>query len=82
MRDFLANVSHELRTPLTSIQGFAQAMIDGTLTKPEDYKTAGQVVQEESSRMHRLVDDLLYLSKIESGQVSLNVEPVRRGRDR
>ena len=79
MRDFLANVSHELRTPLTSIQGFAQAMIDGTLNKPEDYKTAGQVVQEESSRMHRLVDDLLYLSKIESGQVSLNVEPVSVG---
>ena len=77
MRDFLANVSHELRTPLTSIQGFAQAMMDGTLNKPEDYKTAGQVVQEESSRMHRLVDDLLYLSKIESGQLSLNVEPVK-----
>ena len=76
MRDFLANVSHELRTPLTSIQGFGQAMIDGTLNKPEDYKTAGRVVQEESGRMHRLVDDLLYLSKIESGQLSLNVEQV------
>ncbi len=76
MRDFLANVSHELRTPLTSIQGFAQAMMDGTLNKPQDYKTAGKVVQEESSRMHRLVDDLLYLSKIESGQLSLNVEQV------
>lgn len=79
MRDFLANVSHELRTPLTSIQGFGQAMIDGTLNKPEDYKTAGRVVQEESSRMHRLVDDLLYLSKIESGQLSLNVEQVNVG---
>ncbi len=76
MRDFLANVSHELRTPITSIQGFAQAMVDGTLRSPGDYQTAGQVVREESSRMHRLVDDLLYLSKIESGQVALNIEPV------
>jgi signal transduction histidine kinase len=71
MRDFLANVSHELRTPLTSIEGFSQAMVDGTITRPEQYREAGRIIGEEAERMHRLVEDLLYLSKIESGQVDI-----------
>ncbi|HLH72948.1 MAG TPA: ATP-binding protein, partial [Chloroflexota bacterium] len=71
MRDLLANVTHELRTPLTSIQGFAQAMADGTIKTPEEYAEAGRIIGEEATRMHRLVEDLLYLSKIESGQVRI-----------
>ncbi|HUX87759.1 MAG TPA: ATP-binding protein [Chloroflexota bacterium] len=71
MRDLLANVTHELRTPLTSIQGFAQAMVDGTIKTPEEYAEAGRIIGEEATRMHRLVEDLLYLSKIESGQVRI-----------
>jgi len=71
MRDLLANVTHELRTPLTSIQGFAQAMVDGTIKTPEEYAEAGRIIGEETTRMHRLVEDLLYLSKIESGQVRI-----------
>lgn len=71
MRDFLANVSHELRTPLTSIEGFAQAMRDGTIQDPEQYHDAARIIGEEADRMHRLVEDLLYLSKIESGQIDL-----------
>lgn len=71
MRDFLANVSHELRTPLTSIEGFAQAMRDGTIQDPEQHRDAARIIAEEADRMHRLVEDLLYLSKIESGQIDL-----------
>lgn len=71
MRDLLANVSHELRTPLTSIEGFAHAMADGTIKTPEEYVDAGHIIGEEADRMHRLVEDLLYLSKIESGQAPL-----------
>ncbi len=71
MRDFLANVSHDLRTPLTSVQGFSQAMMDGTIKSPEEYAEAGQIINEEAGRMRRLVEDLLLLSKIESGQMPL-----------
>lgn len=76
LRDFVANVSHELRTPLTSVQGFAQAIADGTAKTPEDVTLAASIIVEESERMHRLVDDLLYLSKLESGQLPIERAPV------
>jgi signal transduction histidine kinase len=71
MRDFLANVSHELKTPLTSIQGFSQAMEDGAISTPEQYKEAAHIINEESQRMRELVDDLIDLSRLESGQAVL-----------
>ncbi len=76
MRDLLANVAHELKTPLTSIQGFSQALADGALQSPEEYASAGRIINEESERMRRLVNDLLYLSQIESGQAALDLQPV------
>jgi len=75
-RDFLANVSHELKTPLTSIQGYAQAIIDGAAEQPG---YAAKVIFGESARMHRLVEDLLDLARIESGDTPLNREHVRLG---
>ncbi len=66
-RDFVANVSHELKTPLTSIQGFAQAILDGTADSPEERKQAANVIFEEAGRMHRLVLDLLDLARLEAG---------------
>ncbi len=74
LRDFLANVSHELKTPLTSVQGFSQAMVDGSLTRPEDYSEAGRIINDEAVRMRGLVDDLLYLSQVEQGEFSMQVE--------
>ena len=74
LRDFLANVSHELRTPLTSIQGFSQAMVDGAIRTPQGYAEAGQIIIEETSRMRRLVDDLLALSRLESGQIAMELQ--------
>jgi signal transduction histidine kinase len=76
MRDLLANVSHDLRTPLTSISGFAGALVDGTLSGPEGAREAGRVIGEEAERMRRLVEDLLYLGKIESGDLALQRDPV------
>ncbi|MGE3855651.1 MAG: sensor histidine kinase [Dehalococcoidia bacterium] len=73
MRDLLANVSHELRTPLTSIQGFSQALMDGL---PGDPKEVGAVINEEADRIRLLVDDLLYLSEIESGALHLDLDRV------
>jgi len=76
MRDLLANVSHDLRTPLTSISGFAGALVDGTLSGADGAREAGRIIGEEAERMRRLVEDLLYLSRIESGDLALQKEPV------
>jgi signal transduction histidine kinase len=74
LREFLANVSHELKTPLTSIQGFSQAMVDGAISRPDDYAEAGKIINQESVRMRGLVDDLLYLSQVEAGEVIMHFE--------
>jgi signal transduction histidine kinase len=74
LRDFLANVSHELKTPLTSVQGFSQAMSDGSLTRPEDYAEAGRIINDEAVRMRGLVDDLLYLSQVEAGEFNMQLD--------
>jgi signal transduction histidine kinase len=76
MRDFLANVSHELKTPLTSIQGFSQAMLDGTVLGAEGHQRAAGIINDEANRMRGLVDELLTLSKIESGQIAMGEDPV------
>jgi signal transduction histidine kinase len=76
LRDFVADVSHELRSPLTSIKGFAQAMVDGTAKGKEAQLKAATVIEDESKRMMRLVDELLEFSRLESGQITMVKEPV------
>jgi len=75
-REFVANVSHELKTPLTSIQGFAQAIIDGTADDPESVRTSAQIIAEEAVRMHRLVVTLLDLARLDAGTADLKREPL------
>lgn len=75
-RDFVANVSHELKTPLTSIQGFSQAILDGTADDEADRYRAVEIIGEEAKRMSRLVAELLDLTRIESGQIEMLREPV------
>jgi two-component system sensor histidine kinase ResE len=75
-RDFVANVSHELRTPLTSIQGFAQAILDGTASSRAELKQSAQVISDEAGRMHRLVADLLDLTRLDSGSTHLENQPI------
>jgi signal transduction histidine kinase len=75
-RDFVANVSHELKTPLTSIQGYSQAIMDGTAADPETVQHSARVINDEAERMARLVTDLLDLARIESGQIAMRREPV------
>jgi signal transduction histidine kinase len=77
LREFLANVSHELKTPLTSIQGFSQAISEGAVREREDIAEAGRIINEESVRMRALVDDLLYLSQVEAGQIEIQRDEVR-----
>jgi two-component system OmpR family sensor kinase len=72
-REFVANVSHELKTPLTSVQGFAQAILDGTAELPEARQQAAEVIFNESGRMHRLVLDLLDLARLDAGTADMKM---------
>ncbi len=65
-RDFVANVSHELKTPLTVIGGFAETLADATVPAPERERFTNMILSNVH-RMQRIVDDLLDLSRIESG---------------
>jgi two-component system OmpR family sensor kinase len=76
LRDFLADVSHELRTPLTTIEGFSQAILDGTAADPASVEECARIIKEDADRMQRMVEDLLYLSRIESGQQSMDLQQV------
>jgi two-component system OmpR family sensor kinase len=78
-RDFVANVSHELKTPLTSIQGFSQAILDGTASDGKAQCHAAQIINDEAERMTRLVNELLDLAKLDAGQVVMAQEPVDMG---
>lgn len=75
-RDFIANVSHDLKTPLTSIQGFAQAILDGTAGEGGSLKQAAQVILSEAERMYRMVLDLLELARLDSRVVEFERSPV------
>ncbi|NLJ40923.1 MAG: cell wall metabolism sensor histidine kinase WalK [Clostridiales bacterium] len=71
-RTFVANVSHELRSPLTSVKGYIQGILDNTFD-PEDQKKYLSIALEETERLNKLINELLDLSQIESGQVALNI---------
>lgn len=74
-RDFVANVSHELRTPISSIKGYAETLLDGALNDKENAGDFIRIISSEAERLANLVNDLLDLSKIESGRVELKREP-------
>lgn len=66
-KDFSANVSHELKTPLTIINGFAELMANGMVTDEESVKKHASLIQKEGTRLLNLIEDIMHLSKIESG---------------
>jgi signal transduction histidine kinase len=75
-RDFIANVSHELKTPLTSIQGYAQAILDGTVENNGSVIQAANIIHTEADRMNRLVLELLDLAKLEARTTKMKSDPV------
>ncbi|MGW0505402.1 HAMP domain-containing sensor histidine kinase [Micromonospora sp. NPDC003241] len=75
VRQFVADASHELRTPLAAIRGYAEVARRGRDQVPPDVAHALRRVESESTRMTRLVDDLLLLARLDSGR-PLAVEPV------
>jgi two-component system phosphate regulon sensor histidine kinase PhoR len=72
----VANVSHELRTPLTSIRGYVEALLDGAKDDREASTQFLNIIGTQSERLNLILDDLLQLSQIESGQVMFKREPV------
>lgn len=68
--EYVANVSHELRTPIASIRGLADALNDGLVKKDEDKARYYGYILRESMRLSRLIDDLLELSRLQSGTVA------------
>jgi two-component system phosphate regulon sensor histidine kinase PhoR len=75
-KDFVGNVSHELRTPLSLIKGFAQTLLDGAKDDPEQATRFLQKIDKHSDRLLFLIEDLLAISRLESGQIALNVQQV------
>ncbi|SBV93330.1 ATPase/histidine kinase/DNA gyrase B/HSP90 domain protein [uncultured Eubacteriales bacterium] len=74
-REFVANVSHELRTPLTNIRSYAETLVDNAGNLPEDTeKNFLGVILNESDRMTHIVQDLLTLSRFDSGRDELRLE--------
>ena len=70
-KDFVANVSHEIKTPLTSIKGYTETLLEGAIEDKDNAKDFLKIIGSESNRLVRLVDDLLDLSRIESGKLNL-----------
>jgi two-component system, OmpR family, phosphate regulon sensor histidine kinase PhoR len=75
-KDFVANVSHELRTPLTSIKGYVEALLDGAKDDPPTCAKFLDIILKQSDRLNLILEDLLELSKIESGRVSFKEDPL------
>lgn len=75
-RQFVSNVSHELRTPLTSVRSYIEALSDGAWQDPEIAPQFLKVTQDETDRMIRMINDLLTLSRMDSGTQKLNLELV------
>ena len=68
---FMGNIAHELRTPMTTIKGFVDGILDGTIP-PDLQNHYLQLVSEETGRLARLIQNMLDLSKLESGEYQLN----------
>ncbi|HAJ69703.1 cell wall metabolism sensor histidine kinase WalK [Alkalibacterium gilvum] len=75
-KQFVSNVSHELRTPLTSMRSYIEALADGAWQDPDLAPRFLEVTQNETDRMIRMIQDLLQLSRIDSGKSMLNLEIV------
>jgi two-component system phosphate regulon sensor histidine kinase PhoR len=75
-REFVANVSHELRTPLSLIKGYVETLMDGAITDPELSTKFLQTIERHSNRLTNLIEDLLTISRLESGQITLQLRTI------
>lgn len=76
-QEFLSNISHELRTPLTSIMAFVETLEDGAIDDKENNRRFLNVIRRNAEKMHALISDILELSQIESGNISVDKTSLR-----
>jgi two-component system, OmpR family, phosphate regulon sensor histidine kinase PhoR len=75
-QEFVANVSHELRTPLSLIKGFVETLVDGAKHDPDLTDRFLRTIEKHTDRLTYLIEDLLTISRLESGQIVMNLHPV------
>src|SRR6267378_3252516 len=75
-QEFVANVSHELRTPLSMIKGYVETLINGAKDDPNVSTRFLKTIEKHADRLTYLIEDLLTISRLESGQIVLNIQKV------
>jgi len=75
-RDFVANVSHELKTPITTIKGYAEALLGGAINERDNALKFVQIIKNQAERLSALVEDLLTISRIEFGDITIEKEDI------
>ena len=78
-RDFVANASHELRTPVTSIRSATETLTTAIQRDPQAVGMFVDIIERNAARLHSLVEDLLDLSRVESRELDLHLEPIDLG---
>ncbi len=76
-RDYVANVSHELRTPLTAMRALIEPLSEGMVRDEETRRRYYAIMLRETLRLSRLINDLMELSRLQSGQLSMTAKPMR-----
>jgi two-component system, OmpR family, phosphate regulon sensor histidine kinase PhoR len=74
--EFVSHVSHELKTPLASITAYAEMLVDGEVADDKTRAEFYSVIQSQADRLNRLIEDILNVSRIESGLVKIDKEPL------
>jgi two-component system phosphate regulon sensor histidine kinase PhoR len=74
--DFVSNVSHELKTPLASIKAYIEMLVDGEAEDEKTRREFYEIISTETDRLHRLIENILNISRIESGVVKVVREPI------
>ncbi len=74
--DFVSNVTHELKTPLASIKAYIEMLIDGEASDEVSRNEFYEIISTETERLHRLIENILNISRIESGLVKVVREPI------
>jgi len=74
--DFVSHVSHELKTPLASIMAYSEMLVDGEADDEQTRNEFYSVIQTQAKRLNRLIEDILNISRIESGLIKVDKQPV------
>lgn len=75
-RDYVANVSHEMRTPLTAMRALLEPLSDGMVQSEQTRRRYYEIMLRETMRLSRLINDLLELSRLQSGALALSMQPI------